>query len=539
MNETPRSSGEFFSMSNNSSETLASEYPAQESMRMLPAPQHRRQGSSLGPLRVPRAENLMMGFAQVTGSFILDGSLVNQSPFEEVKKKAIVGGQGGGGLVRSQSVKRESGLLGSLGWNNIGQTFGGLLADTGMSSIKEAKVAAPSKAIPVLSASQSILFVDLQLAPGESKTFQFRHPIPQGSPPSYRGKAIKIQYNLVVGTQRAGKIGHQNQVKRTEIPFRVLPGINGRIVTAIRYTWSDCVLEMGEVIGHDLMSPHTLLSSGASVSTSQKGPSERRTQADSPERRDTSKQSSELLSYVEKLLNQATGSDGGGLLSPTEDEAKNFASLSNSIPAMKDNIDLAILRGSQGHLKRNATRFEINRNGQKVAVVMIPRAAYRIGETIPVVIDFQNADLASYALHCTLETSETVDPLIALRSKASIQRVTRKVHASHHEATISAGRVSFNPLIPIHATPDFTTSGVSLQWNLRFEFVTDRAGALDEYEEDLNDLMEEIAKDERGTVHAAMQGLPCEVFEVAVPLRIFGACPVADQNTEVKMQTSN
>ena len=229
MNETPRSSGEFFSMSNNSSETLASEYPAQENARMLPAPQHRRQGSSLGPLRVPRAETLMMGFAQVTGSFVLDGSLVNQTPFEEVKKKAIVGGQGGGGLVRSQSVKRESGFLGSFGWNNIGETFGGLLADTGMSSIKEAKNAAPSKAIPVLSASQSILFVDLQIPPGESKTYRFRHPIPKGSPPSYKGKAIRIQYNLVVGTQRAGKIGHQNQVKRTEIPFRVLPGINGNV----------------------------------------------------------------------------------------------------------------------------------------------------------------------------------------------------------------------------------------------------------------------------------------------------------------------
>ena len=247
-------------------------------------------------------------------------------------------------------------------------------------------------------------------------------------------------------------------------------------------------------------------------------------------------QSAELLSYVSKLLEHANSSDGAGLLSPTEDETKNFASISTSASTMKDNIDSMILRGNQGHMKRNATRFEINRNGQKVAVIILPRAAYRIGETIPVVIDFQSADIASYSLRCTLETSESVDPLIALRSKASIQRVTRKVHASHHEATISAGRVFFHPLIPIQATPDFSTSGVSLQWNLRFEFVTDRAGVLDEYEDDMNDLMEEITKDDRGTVHAAMQGLPCEVFEVAVPLRIFGAYTVADQNAEVRMQ---
>ena len=228
VNHTPRSSGEFFSMSNNSTETLASEYPAQETSRMIPQPIHRRKGSSLGPLRIPKAITIMMAYAQIIGSFTLDGSLVNQSAFEEVKRKAIVGGQGGGGLVRSQSVKRDSGLLSSFGWGNLGETFGGLLGDTGMSSIKEAKKSTSTKAIPVLSAPQSILFVDLQLAPGQSRAFHFSHPIPRGCPPSYKGRVIKIQYSLIIGRQQAAKIGMQNQVQRVEIPFRVLPCVNGR-----------------------------------------------------------------------------------------------------------------------------------------------------------------------------------------------------------------------------------------------------------------------------------------------------------------------
>lgn len=225
---TPRSSGEFFSLSNNSTETLASDYPSREAGQLLPKAVHRRQGSSLGPLRVSRTETLMMGYAQVMGSFTLDGSLVNQSLFEDVKRKAIVGGQGGGGLVRSFSTrKRDSGLLSSFGWGNLGDTFGGLLGDTGMSSIKEAKKSSGQKAVPILSAPQSILFVDLQLHAGESKSFHFSHPTPPGIPPSHKGKAIKVEYSLVVGTQRSTKIGQQDQIRRVEVPFRVLPTVNG------------------------------------------------------------------------------------------------------------------------------------------------------------------------------------------------------------------------------------------------------------------------------------------------------------------------
>jgi hypothetical protein len=69
----------------------------------------------------------MMGYAQIMGSFTLDGSLINQAPFEEVKRKGVVGGQGGGGVVGVEKTKRESGLFGALGWGNIGESLGGLL----------------------------------------------------------------------------------------------------------------------------------------------------------------------------------------------------------------------------------------------------------------------------------------------------------------------------------------------------------------------------------------------------------------------------
>lgn len=228
INGTPRSSGEFYSMSNNSTETLASEYLPHESSRMIHRPANSRQASYLAPAKALKPEVLMMGYGQITGSFTLDGSLVNQGPFEEVKRKGIVGGQGGGGVVRNNSTKRESGLLGSIGWGNLGGSLGGLLGGMELSSIKETNNSAGAKSIPILSTPQSILFVDLRLGPGESKSYKYSHPLPKGIPPSCKGRAIKISYNLVVGTQRASTFTPQQQVHSASVPFRVLPSVNSK-----------------------------------------------------------------------------------------------------------------------------------------------------------------------------------------------------------------------------------------------------------------------------------------------------------------------
>ena len=230
INGTPRSSGDFYSMSNNSTETLASEYVPQENSRVAHKPAHTRQASSLAAAKASKPEVLMMGYGQITGSFTLDGSLVNQGPFEEVKRKGIVGGQGGGGVVRNRSTKREGGLLGSIGWGNLGGSLSGFLSGNELSSIKETNSSTGARSIPILSTPQSIFFVDLRLEPGESKSYRYSHPLPKGIPPSYKGRAMKISYNLAVGTQRASKINQQQQIQRANIPFKILPSVNSKIL---------------------------------------------------------------------------------------------------------------------------------------------------------------------------------------------------------------------------------------------------------------------------------------------------------------------
>ncbi|KAH0026661.1 Rgp1-domain-containing protein, partial [Aureobasidium melanogenum] len=477
-NDTPRTSSDFYSLTNHSSETVSSDAALPPTSRILPKPINGR-NQQVAPTSMPRSkepETLMMGYVQTMGSFILDGSLVNQAPFDDVKRKGVVGGQGGGGVVGVEKSKRESRMFG-FGWSNIGESLGGLLGGGEMSSIKEMRSVASSKTIPLLSTPQSILFVDLRLAPGETKSYSYRFRLPRGLPPSHKGRAIKVQYHLTLGIQRPG--GKQ-QVKHIEIPFRVLGSVN----------------------------THPRSESGALLSPTAEKPSRRR--------------------------------------SSLEDITPN---------SMKEAIDMAILRsnissGSSDQLAQSSNRFTIARGGQLVAIITIVRPAYRLGEIITGIIDFTppipetesvTDQIPSYGINVWLETTERVDPSLALRSSSSVQRATRKTHAHVSENVLFAQKVSFRLEIPTTATPTFETTGVQLDWRVRVEFVTARVRpkaasglGIEENEADgaeeesalaearENDLLEEVGRDERGVVRIAKERLVAETFEVAVPIRVYG-----------------
>ena len=226
---TSRSSVEFCSTSDHSVETLASDYVAPAISRQSTLPRYKHHSSHLPPIasrsRLP--ETLIMGYVQLMGSFTLDGSLVNLSPFEEIKRKGVIGGQGGGGVVGVEAPKKDNGILGRFTWGDIGESFGGLLGGTGPSSIREMKGIASTKSVPIISTPQSILFVDLKLDPGESRSYAYSYTLPSGVPPTHNGRAMKVAYHLVIGIQRAQMNAPQQIVRHVDIPFIVLPGVDG------------------------------------------------------------------------------------------------------------------------------------------------------------------------------------------------------------------------------------------------------------------------------------------------------------------------
>ncbi|KAL1954392.1 hypothetical protein VTO42DRAFT_1207 [Malbranchea cinnamomea] len=497
-----RSSAEFCSMSNNSTETIESEYVSYHLQHPRLPVRHRRHFSSLEPARRrynDQTQSLLMGYAQINASFTIDGSLINHSLFEDVKRKGVVGTPG-----RSDGpVKSRGGFLGSLGLGALSDSIGGLLSGGELEGLRDMRGVTSSQSIPLLSTPQSLLFVDLQLGPGEEKSFLFSFTLPKGLPASHKGKAIKISYNLIIGTQKAGTSKEVQRVRRINIPFRVLSGVD----------------ERGRILGHDIMRPYILLRDEARVQKLEPK------SLPSPKAKSIGGRiwsSSDFLSYVDEILDQRERGDSvTATTAPSETRAT--SEFANEHFSCKDAIDLAILRSNRMSSDRSANRFEVSRSGRRIAVIVLNRPAHRLGEVVVATIDFTDAGLPCYSVRGSLETSEKVDPAIALRSGASIARATRRVYATCFENTLFSRKVVFTFSIPMSATPSFITSGVSLDWQIRFEFVT--CALRDENDVPAASgvhLLERVEQDDRGTVLTSLEGLPCQSFEIGIPLTVYG-----------------
>ncbi|KAL5051452.1 hypothetical protein BDW71DRAFT_193800 [Aspergillus fruticulosus] len=508
-----RSSTEFYSLSNNSTETLQSEY-TNHSNPMLRAsyPRHSRHLSSMESAPpVSSGQALLMGYAQISASFTVDGSLINQSAFDEVKRQGVVGGAGnGGGVANSRPAsssgksRKGGGFWGALNWNSIEESISGLLSNNDLDGLRDMRGVSSSKSIPLLSTPQSLLFVDLRLAPGEEQSFSFAFTLPSGLPASHKGKAIKISYNLVIGTQRPTGSNEPQKVNRISIPFRVFSGVNAQ----------------GEIIGHDLMRPYVILRDEARV---QKVGSHPRVTAKTESiSRPTWTSAPEFLLYVDEILEQRSRNSSLKLPSTLVERRPSY-DLTGGPLSCKDAIDFAILRSNQTiNSSQSPNRFDIARGGRRIAVVVLNRPAHRLGETLIATVDLADAALPCYALRATLESSEKVGAHLALRSAASIRRATRRIHASFFEVTLYSTRVVFSPAIPISATPTTLTSGVNVEWELRFEFVTTSIPGQVGRGPSGARLLETVSEDERGATMSALEHLGCESFEVTIPITIYG-----------------
>ncbi|RMZ79356.1 hypothetical protein DV737_g3460, partial [Chaetothyriales sp. CBS 132003] len=442
-----------------------------------------------------------MGYTHLNATFTVDGSLVDQTQFEEVKQKGFLGGQAGGGVVGVKKARPKGGFLGGFNFNSLGESLNTLMARDNMSSVKEMNQVTNSRAVPLLSTPQSLLFVDLHLEPGDEKSYSFKTTLPRGLPSSYKGKAIRISYNILVGVQGVPGDSDIHKVRQISVPVRVFSGVNND----------------GAILGHDLFQPRVVL---RDVSTSRSIDPTDPLQDEEQASAKKNGNSVEFLKYVDTLLDRHRRRQSSAGATDI------FFSASDETPSPSAQaINRAIFLSSQpcAASESSTNRFEIARNGLRVAIITIDRALHRLGETVTAVIDFSDGQLLCSSLHGTLETTEKVSSSLAVRSAASIDRVTRRIYASHSENTLCSKRSMFAPTIPANATPSFVTSGINLNWSLRFEF-----GIVKPFEQDdgeisnTQDLFEDIVRDERGVVSIAVEKLECETFEIFIPITVYG-----------------
>lgn len=269
-----------------------------------------------------------------------------------------------------------------------------------------------------LSTDPKILFCDLRLANGESRTCNFqclfpvwilatdfrqfslldyyREQIPS-CPPTYRGVDIKYYYKVSISTQRVG-----SRVQLLQVPIRVLP------------------LLIDE--------------------------------------------KPEQLPAPCDVTNDE--------LTPTNPFLDNDRKIVSKVEIAMENL--------QNITARRRPNFYVitNRRG-KVGRFCLFKPCYKLGEDIVGTLDFSSRTIRCVQLSVTLQCEEILAGKISKSSveskdKEGAKESTGKItnFTKHHEICIGLLQTQMILPIPLHVTPSFTTDLVEVRWRLHFQFVT-------------------------------------------------------------------
>lgn len=505
-------------------------------------------------------ETVLWTFAQFGGHFQVDESLVKPGEFEQVKQRlaglggagalstssfgtngqlgpaAIGGGELGAAIEAIEGEERKA----SEGWGsylrNVLSTGGGSKNATmgaqhhrrsGSTLLDTRQKTMASRSIPVLSNPPSMVAVDLELAPGQSRSFTFRVPLPPDLPPSYVGKAISFSYTLTLGTNRLGKNkrGMMEQKSRlVRIPMRVYNHINISGMTAFYDLTNPIINKRDEAIvkSEDVDIDETTLFDNISKLEDQKESKEEVRRKRRSSRADAIADKA-LLSYADELLSTCkdenelsdddvpTDVEVATLMaqkqrmhdlvrtSPTSRRARLAMSPSDAFPihshaskqrhrgqsdasqaglgilAEDDDLPKNSLQAVE-LLSRNSQKvsYDISKDGRVAAILTLVKSKYRLGDTITGVVTINAAESIARVVRIAafLESHEEIESTLATLPSGRSQKITKTVHASFHDSTLDAGQACFSLPIPSGATPNFDTSAVRLIWTVRLAFLT-------------------------------------------------------------------
>jgi RAB6A-GEF complex partner protein 2 len=265
-----------------------------------------------------------------------------------------------------------------------------------------------------LATDPKILFCDLRLANGESRTCKnasfecefyltiailsvdyYREQIPS-CPPTYRGVDIKYYYKVSVSTQRVG-----SRVQLLQVPIRVLP-----------------------LLIED--KPDQQLPAPCDVTNDE--------------------------------------------LTPTNPFLENDRKVVSKVEIALENL--------QNITARRRPNFYVitNRRG-KVGRFCLFKPCYKLGEDIIGTLDFSCRTIRCVQLSVTLQCEEILTSKLNKtppESKEVAKESTGKItnFTKHHEICIGLLQTQMILPIPLHVTPSFSTELVDVRWRLHFQFVT-------------------------------------------------------------------
>ncbi|PWN37145.1 Rgp1-domain-containing protein [Meira miltonrushii] len=536
------------------------------------------QYSKMGPNGTPISphasssdiETVLWTFAQFGGHFQVDESLVKPGEFEQVKQRlAGLGGAGGlstssfGAIGQLGPAAIGGGELGaavdalegeerkaSEGWGSYlrnvlssgggskNATMGAAHRRSGSTLLDTRQKTMASRSIPVLSNPPSMVAVDLELAPGQSRSYTFRVPLPPDLPPSYVGKAISFSYTLTLGTNRLGrnKRGMMEQKSRlVRIPMRVYNHVNISGMTTFYDLTNPIINKRDEAIvkSEEMDIDDTALFDSLSKIEDQKASTGEARRKRRSSRADAIADKA-LLSYADELLSTCKDEN-----EPSDDDVPTDVEVATLMAQKQRMHDLAVEL-----LSRNSQKvsYDISKDGRVAAILTLVKSKYRLGDTITGVVTINAADSIARVVRIAafLESHEEIESTLATLPSGRSQKITKTVHSSFHDSTLDAGQACFSLPIPSGATPNFDTSAVRLVWTVRLAFLTSSNVRTSIADSDGNVTISERSKpaphlipgpdDGYAAYHRALRAAP----SLAGPF--VGAAPSDDQSAEAKLE---
>ncbi|PPQ84542.1 hypothetical protein CVT25_007612 [Psilocybe cyanescens] len=345
----------------------------------------------------------------------------------------------------------------------------------------------PEEPLPTFEIQPAMLAVDLSLAPGESRTYTYTTRLPDNLPPTFKGKALKFNYELVVGTCRAGPSGgggggvSANSISRVmKVPVRIYNHVAvGRSLKPYDLLWPVSrrqdvgmpgteakVMEEATETNTNLLSIPRLPSSSTTASFPSTNTREsiqeyaRSLLASLPdpvpqEDGDSSPSSADGPSI-------GTGGNEDGVGDGQNGKRRNMRRAeelrrTESERERVEEVNLTGCREAVEILTRNPKKasYDVNKDGVKVAVLTFAKSAYRLGETVMGVVELNERTSRARVLKLSaiLESHETLPSTLSPPSSA---RHLRRAHAeSHSSFTLNTLRTTFSLDIPSDASPAF------------------------------------------------------------------------------------
>ncbi|ODV90083.1 hypothetical protein CANCADRAFT_43770 [Tortispora caseinolytica NRRL Y-17796] len=407
-------------------------------------------------LRRPKPEtgskSLLMGYVQLLGEFEPNASLINTAIFENAKHSKMVLGSTAGGVI-GVGKQPNNFHLGFFNFNLKSSLFG----QTELSSLADTQDATRAgDSIPLFSTPQSVLFVDLNLMPGEQRSYSYSMTLPSALPPTCRGTAFKFAYKLIIGIQcHSGGVPIPSTVT---IPFRVYPKVTVKPQLGLHSLTHPIAILRDEAVVRPItgrgfekivekkIEMRRRLSSGAGLQESRE----------------------DFYEFMKDIIHTDSQSRRPSISSPLVSSSSfSDAEEMYSKFSSRDAIDYLVRQSAAN----KPQIFNVSWKHGFVAAVNLHRQFYRLGDRIFLNVDMQNSTQNCVHISAALETNEVVNESIALKSAEEISRLTTVVACEQSSITYGQVFVGFSFVVPPGAVPSFKTEEVTYQWAVKITFV--------------------------------------------------------------------